>query len=61
MFPLKSTALAREHGIQGFMASQGPMIRYFARNNLVLEKTSCSQQLWNAYEKKVLCFQKYVT
>jgi hypothetical protein len=36
-------------------------MRFFTRNELCIRrKTSVSQQLPDAYEKKVLCFQKYI-
>jgi hypothetical protein len=67
MCQLKALALAKEQGIDGFKASHGWIMRFFyyfilfyTRNELCIRrKTSVSQRLPNAYEEKILCFQKY--
>jgi hypothetical protein len=52
--------LAKEQGINGFKASHRWIMRFFTRNELCIRrKTSVSQRLLNAYEEKILCFQKY--
>jgi hypothetical protein len=61
MCQLKVLALAKEQGIDGFMASHGWIMRFFTRDVLYIrKKTSVSQQLPDAYEEKILCFQKYI-
>jgi hypothetical protein len=61
MCQLKSLALAKEQGIVGFKASRGWIVRFFTGNELCMRrKTSVSQRLSDAYEEKILCFQKYI-
>jgi hypothetical protein len=62
MCPLKALALVKEQGIDGFKASCRWIMRFFTRNELCIRrKTSVSQWLPDAYEGKILCFQKYIT
>jgi hypothetical protein len=62
MCQLKALALAKEQEIEGFKASRIWIVRFFTRNKLCIRrKTSVSQRLPNAYEEKILCFQKYIT
>jgi hypothetical protein len=61
MCQLKALALVKEQGIDGFKTSQGWIMRIFTRNKLCIRrKTSVSQWLPDAYEEKILFFQKYV-
>jgi hypothetical protein len=60
MCQLKALALEKEQGTDGFKASRGWIMRFFTRNELCIRKTSVSQQLPDAYEEKILCFQKYI-
>jgi hypothetical protein len=58
---LNTLALAKEQGIDGFKASRGWIMRFFTRNELCIRrKTSVSQRLPDAYEEKILYFQKYI-
>jgi hypothetical protein len=57
----KALALVKEQGIDGFKTSCGWIMRFFTRNELCTRrKTSVSQWLPDAYEEKILCFQKYI-
>jgi hypothetical protein len=58
---LKALALVKEQGVDGFKASRRWITRFFTtRNELCIRrKTSVSQRLPDAYEEKILCFQKY--
>jgi hypothetical protein len=56
----KVLALVKEQGIDGFKESHGRIMRFFTRNKLCIRKTSVSQRLPDAYEEKILCFQKYI-
>jgi hypothetical protein len=60
MCQLKALALVKEQGIDSFKASCGWIMRVlFARNELCLRrKTSVFQRLLDAYEEKIVCFQK---
>jgi hypothetical protein len=59
--PVKGLSNGKEQGIDGFKASRGWIMRYFTRNELCMRrKTSVSQRLPDAYEEKILCFQKYI-
>jgi hypothetical protein len=61
MCQLKALALVKEQGIDSFKASRGWIMRFFTRNELCIKiKTSVSQRLPDAYEEKILCFQKYI-
>jgi hypothetical protein len=61
MCQLNALALAKEQGIDGLKASRGWIMSFFTRNELCIRgKTSVSQQLPDAYEEKILCFQKYI-
>jgi hypothetical protein len=51
----------KEQGIDGFKASRGWIMRLFTRNELCIRrKNSVSQWLPDAYEEKILFFQKYI-